>query len=70
MIVVAGERAETSTDVDLYRGIVGPTEEDADAIIGITTTWLLSYLLFVSCSWKYTLVSLLAISFCTEQNPN
>lgn len=51
MIIVAEESAEASTGMDLYRGTVGSTDEDADTIIGVAPTWLLSYLLYVSVSF-------------------
>ncbi|CAO3645376.1 unnamed protein product [Mucor hiemalis] len=46
MIIVAEESAEASTGMDLYRGTVGSTDEDADTIIGVAPSWLLSYLLY------------------------
>jgi hypothetical protein len=33
--------------MDLYRGTVGSTGEDADIIIDAAPSWLLSYLLYV-----------------------
>lgn len=48
MIIVAEESAEASTGMDLYRGTVGSVGEDADTIIDVAPSWLLSYLLYVS----------------------
>jgi WD repeat-containing protein 48 len=48
MIIVAEESAEASTGMDLYRGTVGSSGEDADTIIDVAPSWLLSYLLYVS----------------------
>ena len=48
MIIVAEESAEASTCMDLYRGTVGSTGQDADTIIDVAPAWLLSYLLYVS----------------------
>lgn len=47
MIIVAEESAEASTGMDLYRGTVGSSGEDADTIIDAAPAWLLSYLLYV-----------------------
>lgn len=49
MIIVAEESAEASTGMDLYRGTVGSSGEDADTIIDVAPAWLLSYLLYVRC---------------------
>ncbi|KAG2236102.1 hypothetical protein INT48_006118 [Thamnidium elegans] len=46
MIIVAEESAEASTGMDLYRGTVGSSGEDADTIIDVAPAWLLSYLLY------------------------
>lgn len=48
MIIVAEESAEASTGMDLYRGTVGSSGEDADTIVDVAPAWLLSYLLYVS----------------------
>lgn len=48
MIIVAEESAEASTGMDLYRGTVGSVGEDANAIIDVAPSWLLSFLLYVS----------------------
>jgi WD repeat-containing protein 48 len=48
MILIAEESAEASTGMDLYRGSVGSTGDDADTIIDVAPSWLLSYLLYVS----------------------
>jgi WD repeat-containing protein 48 len=48
MIIIAEESAEASTGMDLYRGTVESAGEDADNIIDVAPTWLLSYLLYVS----------------------
>lgn len=53
MIIVAEESAEASTGMDLYRGTVGSTDEDADTIIDVAPAWLLSYLLYVKCYIGY-----------------
>ncbi|KAI8882025.1 WD40 repeat-like protein [Backusella circina FSU 941] len=46
MILIAEESAEASTGMDLYRGSVGSTGDDADTIIDVAPSWLLSYLLY------------------------
>lgn len=47
MIIVAEESAEASTGMDLYRGTVGSSGEDADTIIEAAPAWLLAFLLYV-----------------------
>ncbi|KAI7873407.1 WD40-repeat-containing domain protein [Mucor mucedo] len=46
MIIVAEESAEASTGMDLYRGTVGSSGEDADTIIEAAPAWLLAFLLY------------------------
>ncbi|KAI8390199.1 WD40-repeat-containing domain protein [Blakeslea trispora] len=46
MIIIAEESAEASTGMDLYRGTVGSLGKDADTIIEVAPSWLLSYLLY------------------------
>ncbi|KAI8974896.1 WD40-repeat-containing domain protein [Pilobolus umbonatus] len=46
MIIIAEESAEASTGIDLYRGTVESTGDDADTIIQVAPPWLLSYLLY------------------------
>ncbi|KAI9473666.1 MAG: WD40-repeat-containing domain protein [Benjaminiella poitrasii] len=46
MIIIAEESAEASTGIDLYRGTVGSAGDDANTIIDVAPSWLLSYLLY------------------------
>ncbi|KAI8875796.1 WD40 repeat-like protein [Backusella circina FSU 941] len=54
MIIIAEESAEASTGMDLYRGTVESAGEDADNIIDVAPTWLLSYLLYNKTPVKET----------------
>ncbi|CAO3678603.1 unnamed protein product [Rhizopus microsporus] len=54
-IIIAEESAEASTGMDLYRGTVGSTGEDADIIIDAAPSWLLSYLLYNKIPTKETI---------------
>lgn len=47
-VIISEESFEASTSMDLYRGTVGSTVNDAKVIEKVAPNWLLDYLLYVS----------------------
>lgn len=46
-VIISEESFEASTSMDLYRGTVGSTVNDAKVIEKVAPNWLLDYLLYV-----------------------